>query len=109
MNDISFELDSTINTRGTSKKGVITTTFNHLVDTFGKPVRSKDNSIHYEWPIRFEVPADNDPTETDFVIAVIYDWNLNVDPASRPGDKIEFNIGGHNLEAAYYVHLVLGE
>jgi hypothetical protein len=109
MSDINFETGSHIRVRGTKKVGEITTTYNHLVDTFGKPLPMDQNEGNVEWRIEFEVPAEEDPNETDLIVATIYDWKTGINPVKRPGDKITFTIGGHNIQAAYYVHLVLGE
>lgn len=109
MSDITFETGEHIRVGGTKYVGEVTTTFNHLVATFGAPIQMDDDKGNVEWRIEFEVPAEDDPEERDLVVAVVYDWKLPQNPAKRPGDKITFNIGGHNIQAAYYVHLVLGE
>lgn len=110
MSDIDFETGTHIRVAGTKRVGTITTTYNHVVETFGEPTKtSQHGKTHVEWCIEFDVPAEDDPEARDLIVATIYDYKEEGNPMKRPGDKITFLIGGHNIQAAYYVHLVLGE
>lgn len=110
MDSVQIETSEHIKIAGSSKKGTVGASFSQIVDAFGPPTgKEVSNDTYYEWRIRFEVPADDDPEETDYVIATIYDWGEEDDPAMEADRKITFNIGGFNIDAPYYVHLILGQ
>lgn len=109
MDKITFELDDMIDIKGTSKKGSVTTTFANLVRVFGPPTDRMLDKTYNQWRIQFRVPDEDDPSDFDYVTSVIYDWMEPEDPARNPGKEITFNIGGTDLDAAYYVHQVLNK
>jgi len=110
MEKIDIQTSKSLNVRGTSKRGTLGASYSQIVGRFGKPTNKEPNNDTYnEWRIRFEVPAEDDPTETDYVIATIYDWGEEDDPALEADRRITFNIGGFSVDAPYYVHQVLGQ
>ncbi len=107
-NKISFEVDKDINITGTSKRGSIKTTFNHIVIVFGEQTnRMGDNSLK-EWRMQFRVP-DDEGLVFDYITVTIYDWSEETDPARKPNDAHLFNIGSKSIEGPYLVHQFVGE
>ena len=110
MDSVQIETSRQIDVKGTSKRGTIGASYSQIVGRFGKPnIKKPNNDTFNEWRIRFEVPAEDDPEETDYVIATIYDWGEEHDPAMEADRRVTFNIGGFNVDAPYFVHLVLGQ
>lgn len=53
---------------GTSRRGVVLSTYAELVETFGKPLPGDGDKTRAEWVVLFRDDMDRD------VVATIYDW-----------------------------------
>jgi len=104
MHNIKIEVDKSIDLSGASKRGTLTTTFNKLVERFGPPTKTGTGDTFNEWAIQFQVPDEDD---FDYVIASIYDYHEESNPAENPSRIVTFMIGGFGFEASYQVHHVV--
>ena len=97
MKIVNFETDVDMNM--SSYKGVIKTTYDKLVEVFGKPTYTEADpyeKVNCEWT----VGADTD--EDDYVKFSIYNWKTG----SIPTGEYEWHIGGFGydaVEAAYEI------
>ena len=111
MSTVTWTLDQTV-TPGTSYRGMVYTTYDKLVEVFGKPNISASDKVFTEWGIEFRVPVEDDGMgdvdDYDSIDATIYDWKENWGGASRVGDYV-WHIGGHNHEAVELVYEALGK
>lgn len=97
MKIVNFETDVDMNM--SSYKGVIKTTYDKLVEKFGKPTYTEADpyeKVNCEWT----VGADTD--EDDYVKFSIYNWKTGYVPT----EEYEWHIGGYSfdaVEAAYEI------
>jgi hypothetical protein len=97
MKIVNFETDVDMNM--SSYKGVIKTTYDALVETFGKPTYTDADpyeKVNAEWTVEAETD------EGDLVKFSIYNWKTG----SVPTGAYEWHIGGYSfdaVEAAYEV------
>ena len=92
---INVENDEHINVTGTARRGEIKARYDDLVRMFGEPTMSKArgdqmDKTNAEWYLEFEVRDEDDPEDTDYIVATIYDWKY---PDLPLGD-VQWNIGG---------------
>lgn len=80
---------------GTSYKGVVNTTYGHLVSVLGEPHLRDGDKTQAEWMLEFE----------DGTIATIHDWKEYDTPVE---EVTEWHIGGHELRASWYAQKLLG-
>ena len=76
---------------GTYLQGKVNTSYNRLVEVFGKPTgfASDDGKVQVEWAVKFD----------DGTLATIYDWKED----TNPSDVTEWHIGGFSQAAVYNV------
>jgi len=89
MKILSFETD--VNMNMSSLKGTITTTYDKLVEIFGKPTYTDADpyeKVNCEW----SVCADTDEGLVKFSI---YNWKTE----GVPTDEYEWHIGGYGYDA----------
>ena len=107
---LEMTVDPTIDATGSSLVGNVKTSYPELVEIFGEPVEvSGDGKVTAEWRIEFAINEDltwanpmhpgdaHSPNKT--VIATIYDWKTG----DTPLGEYNWHIGGHNIEAAWFV------
>ena len=92
---IGVENDEHINVVGTARRGEITARYDDLVRMFGEPTKSKEkgdqmDKTNAEWYLEFEVRDEDDPEDTDYIVATIYDWKY----PELPVDEVQWNVGG---------------
>jgi len=90
MKIVNFETDVDMNM--SSYKGVIKTTYDKLVEKFGKPTFTDADpyeKVNAEWT----VGADTD--EDDYVKFSIYNWKTGYVPT----EEYEWHIGGYGFDA----------
>jgi len=90
MKIVNFETDVDMNM--SSYKGVIKTTYDKLVEKFGKPTYTDADpyeKVNCEWT----VGADTD--EDDYVKFSIYNWKTGYVPT----EEYEWHIGGYGFDA----------
>lgn len=84
---------------GTSRRGVVKTTFSRLVSAFGPPyLYTQDCKVHAEWTLSFLV-FDTMMRE---IVLTIYDWKTN----ELPMEEYDWHIGGFPAQAPYQIMLV---
>jgi hypothetical protein len=105
MSKVTFKVGKGLSIDGTSKRGTLSTTFNHIAKKFGEPTERGNDGAFNEWHIKFKIDNNGQAEE---VIATIYDWNAKEDPARAPDEEFTFNIGGKDMYGPYYVHQALG-
>ena len=92
---IGVENDEHVNVVGTGRRGEIKARYDDLVRIFGEPTKSKErgdqmDKTNAEWYLEFEVRDEDDPEDTDYVVATIYDWKY----PELPLDEVQWNVGG---------------
>ena len=90
MNIVNFETD--VNMNMSSLKGYVTTTYDKLVELFGKPTYSDANpyeKVNAEWTVQAETE------EGDYVKFSIYNWKTG----SVPTEEYNWHIGGFGYDA----------
>jgi hypothetical protein len=90
MKIVNFETD--VDMHMSSYKGVIKTTYDKLVEKFGKPTYTDADpyeKVNCEWT----VGADTD--EDDYVKFSIYNWKTGYVPT----EEYEWHIGGYGFDA----------
>ena len=92
MNVLEFETD--VNMNMSSLKGYVTTTYDKLVELFGKPTYSDADpyeKVNAEWTVEAKVydPEDDDSVYVKFSI---YNWKTG----SVPTDEYQWHIGGYD-------------
>jgi hypothetical protein len=75
---------------GSCLQGYIETTYDELVNVFGKPTILKGDKVNVEWTIKF----------SDGTIATIYDWKQ----PETPMEYYPWHIGGFNRRAVELVN-----
>jgi hypothetical protein len=90
-------IDNDIDITGTSLQGYIVSSFDNLVEQFGKPafdstVDGESDKVHTQWTLEFE------NEEGDYVVATIYDWKEDSAYNSRVGEY-RWHIGGNGYDA----------
>ena len=97
-----------VNAGGTCLAGTVTTSYEKLVEAFGKPVYvgTHGEKVNIEWDIEFSVADFENPDET--VIATIYNWkDYDGGAEAMSSDSYEWHIGGHSYEAVECVRKAL--
>ena len=105
-----MKVDPAIDATGSSFMGNIKTSYAELVEVFGEPIahNSADGKVTTEWKIEFGINDDltwakpmhpGDIHSDRSVIATIYDWKTGETPLG----EYNWHIGGHNIEAAWFV------
>ena len=96
---LGFENDEFANINGTCYQGVIKTTYDQLVEIFGKPTYTDADpheKVNAEWVIKSKVVIKDDDDEDYFYKPfTIYNWKTG----SIPTEEYEWHIGGHDYEA----------
>ena len=90
MNKVKFETDVCMNM--SSLQGYVTTTYDKLVELFGKPTYTDADpyeKVNCEWT----VAAENEDGDT--VKFSIYNWKTGYIPT----DEYQWHIGGYSYEA----------
>ena len=100
---LGFENDEDANVNGTCYQGVIKTTYDQLVEIFGKPTYTEADpyeKVNAEWIIESKVymkdPGLGDGLDDYFYKPfTIYNWKTGYIPT----EEYEWHIGGHDYEA----------
>ncbi len=99
-----------VNPCGACLVGTVTTSYEKLVEAFGKPTyveTTDDEKVDIEWDIDFGVADFENPDET--VIATVYNWkDYDGGNEAMSSDSYEWHIGGHGYEAVECVRKALG-
>lgn len=93
---MNYKKATTKDTVGTSFKGDLKTTYNILIDTFGKPHETDLDKIQAEWRFKFE----------DGTVATIYDWKEYETPINNVTD---WHVGGNSKKAAFYINAIVNK
>jgi hypothetical protein len=96
----TYQLDDYV-PNGSCFKGHINTTFQELIDTFGKPNKDASDKVWNEWSIRFSV-YDEEMNEEDDHYVTVYDWKETHPNQSRSG-TYRWHIGSKSREAVWLV------
>tara|TARA_B100001287_G_C22488665_1_gene437920 strand:- start:358 stop:684 length:327 start_codon:yes stop_codon:yes gene_type:complete len=104
----NFVACDSIDVNGTSYQGIVTTTYDELVNKFGDPTytdASPYEKVNAQWSLEFKVPFTDDTEIEDFetVTATIYNWKVGYIPT----DEYEWHIGGFDFESVDLVQGVL--
>ena len=87
----------------TSLQGYLEIDYATLVECFGEPTYTSDNTddkVSTEWTLQFEIEDEYDIDEVKTVYATIYDWkDYDGGLRSRSGTPYRWHIGGFNWEA----------
>lgn len=87
---------------GTSLKGYVDTTYQQLVDLFGKPSPGDEYKVDAEWVLLGE----------DGTVATIYNWKNGYNYCGNAGVPLysmrNWHIGGHTQAAVDMVYEALG-
>jgi len=89
---ITFENNPKVSINGTCLQGYIETTYDELVNVFGKPTKLRGDKITVEWILQF----------SDGTVASIYDWK----ESETPMGTYRWHIGGKSQRAVDLVHQV---
>ena len=96
---LGFENDEDANVNGTCYQGVIKTTYDQLVEIFGKPTYTEADpyeKVNAEWIIESKVVTKGDDDDDYFYKPfTIYNWKTGYIPT----EEYEWHIGGHDFEA----------
>ena len=96
---LEYENDEYANINGTSFQGVIKTTYDQLVEIFGKPTYTDADpyeKVNAEWTINSTVvEKDQDPDDYFYKVFTIYNWK----DGRIPTEEYEWHIGGQDYEA----------
>ena len=96
---LEYENDDLLNTNGFHYVGVIKTTYDQLVEIFGKPTFTDADpyeKVNAEWTIQSTVvEKDEDPDDYFYKGFTIYNWKTGYIPT----EEYEWHIGGHDFEA----------
>jgi|TARA_R110002126_G_C10322141_1_gene489024 hypothetical protein len=101
---LKVKVSSDVDVNGTCSQGDISTNYNDLVDTFGKPSREDQDKVNVEWDILFTIIDEGSDIERK-VVATIYDWKL----PSAPLGQYHWHIGGYSPESVDLVRQYLYE
>jgi hypothetical protein len=100
-----------VNPYDTCLVGTVTTSYEKLVEAFGKPtyVGNHGEKVNIEWDIDFGVADSLDRDEYDeTVIATVYNWkDFDGGAEAMSSDSYEWHIGGHSYEAVECVRKAL--
>ena len=87
----------------TSLQGYLEIDYTTLVECFGEPTYTSDNTddkVSTEWTLQFEIEDEYDIDEVKTVYATIYDWkDYDGGMTSRSGAKYNWHIGGDKNDA----------
>ena len=92
---------------GSALRGHLDASYIDLVEVFGEPNIPFSDKIWNEWAIRFTVPVDDDPEDSDDVYVTIYDWKESHPNQSRYGEY-RWNIGGRDHRSVELIYEALG-
>ena len=96
---LEYENDDMLNTNGFHYVGVIKTTYDQLVEIFGKPTFTDADpyeKVNAEWTIQSTVvEKDQDPDDYFYKGFTIYNWK----DGYIPTEEYEWHIGGEDAEA----------
>ena len=97
---LEFENDDCANVNGTHYISTITTTYDQLVEIFGKPTFTDADpyeKVNAEWTIEAKVIEDDAEDEDDWFYKnfTIYNWKTGYIPTG----EYEWHVGGHDYEA----------
>tara|TARA_B100001287_G_scaffold242039_1_gene217283 strand:- start:194 stop:586 length:393 start_codon:yes stop_codon:yes gene_type:complete len=96
---LGYENDEDVNVNGMHYQGVIKTTYDQLVEIFGKPTYTDADpyeKVNAEWIIESKVvEKDEDPDDYFHKGFTIYNWKTGYIPT----EEYEWHIGGHDFEA----------
>ena len=101
----NFVASDSIDVNGTSYQGIVTTTFDELVNKFGDPTytdASPYEKVNASWSLQFDVPTE-DGEDYELVTATIYNWKVGYIPT----DKYEWHVGGFDFDSVDLVQGVL--
>lgn len=101
----NFVACDSIDVVGTSYQGIVTTTFDELVNKFGDPTytdASPYEKVNAQWSLQFDVPTE-DGEDYELVTATIYNWK----DGYIPTDKYEWHVGGFDFNSVDLVQGVL--
>lgn len=94
-----YQKTNSIKANGTHLQGYVESTFDEIVEVFGKPNDGPDayylDKTTCEWVIEFE----------DGTVATIYDWKM----CETPYNKYYWHIGGFNEKATELIQKVVAD
>ena len=103
MKIIVIENSESVDITGTTKRGMIKTTYQRLVEVFGEPTiadRKRLDSSTVCWNLEFKVKdvrfTEDWENDYDFIIVSIYDRNV---PCGMYDEEYDFTIGGLDSDA----------
>lgn len=96
---LEYENDDALNTNGFHYISTITTTYDKLVEIFGKPTYTDADpyeKVNAEWTIQSTVvEKDQDPDDYFYKGFTIYNWKTGYIPT----EEYEWHVGGEDYEA----------
>ena len=97
---LEYENDEYANVNGTCYQGVIKTTYDQLVEIFGKPTYTEADpyeKVNAEWTIQTKVIEKDAEYEDDdfYKVFTIYNWKTGYIPT----EEYEWHVGGEDFEA----------
>ena len=101
----TYQLDDYVPS-GSCLKGHINAPYTDLVEAFGEPNVGPSDKVWTEWSVRFTVPDEDDPEDSDDHYVTIYDWK-EVDEYDSHVGEYRWHIGGTYLSASWWVTDVL--
>lgn len=97
-----LRVDNEAGISGTSLQGHFAASYDELVKVFGEPTKYEEtggyDKVWTEWSLEFEVQDEDDPDDSYYVKATIYDWKESSPYDSRSG-QYRWHIGGNDWRA----------
>ena len=99
MKILDYVADDCANITGMCLQGTIETTYDELVEKFGKPTYTDADpyeKVACEWVVEAKCVEDGmDDDDFDYKTFTVYSWKTGCIPTQ----KYEWHIGGHNFES----------
>lgn len=102
---ISYEL-SPGSGHGTSLKGHVSTTYDHILSILGKPTYSDGDpyeKVNCEWVIDVKAKDEWDDDDWTYETVTIYNWKTGYTPT----EEYMWHVGGNNMRAQDLVEEIL--
>jgi hypothetical protein len=102
MQIFDYEVDDSINVNGTSLQGYVTTTYDKLVEVFGKPTYTDADpyeKVACEWTVEAKVVDSfaDDEEDMEYKPFTVYCWKTD---GRIPTEEHRWNVGGYDFEAS---------
>ena len=110
MNILNFDVDDCVNVNGTSLQGTITTTYDKLVEIFGKPTYTDADpyeKVNAEWTVEARTLNSwaDDEEDAESVIFTIYNWK----DGRIPTEEYDWHIGGYGFNAVEAAEAIIND